>query len=375
MPKNLYRGDPGFEHGEIPAVGVLLANLGTPEAPTAKALRPYLREFLSDPRVIEMSRPLWWTILNLFILPFRPKESAKLYASIWTEEGSPLLATSRRIEELLREGLERRVANPVHVELGMTYGEPSIRRALAALQSKGCRRILVFPLYPHYSSTSTGAVFDAVMKELMTWRFVPEVRTVHFFHDEPALVRALAGSIRRLWERDGEPEKLVLSYHGIPLRYFLDGDPYHCFCNKTSRLIAEELGLAEDRYMTTFQSQFGKEEWIKPATDATLEALAKGGTKTVDVICPGFSIDCLETLEEIDGLNRGIFCGAGGERFRYIPCLNDGEEHVAFLLDLTTRHLGGWIAESWDGEAASRAAEASRERAAAMRRAKGYGAA
>lgn len=374
MPKNLYRGDPGFEHGETPAIGVLLANLGTPEAPTAKALRPYLREFLGDPRVIEMSRPLWWLILNLFILPFRPKASAKLYASVWTEEGSPLLVVSRRIEERLREGLSRRVANPVHLELGMTYGEPSIRGALAALQAKGCRRILVFPLYPHYSSTSTGAVFDAVMRELMTWRFVPEVRTIHFFHDEPALVRALAGKVRELWKREGEPEKLVLSYHGIPLRYFLDGDPYHCFCNKTSRRIAEELGLAEDRYVTTFQSQFGKEEWLKPATDATLLALAEAGTKTVDVICPGFSIDCLETLEEIDGLNRGIFLGAGGERFRYIPCLNDGEEHVDFLLDLVTRHLGGWTVEAWDGEAVAREAAASRERAAAMRRAKGYGA-
>ncbi len=372
MPKNLYRGDPGFEHGEISAVGVLLANLGTPEAPTAKALRPFLQEFLSDPRVIEMSRPLWWTILNLFVLPFRPRRSAKLYASIWTEEGSPLLVISRRIEKALSDALQRRVGNPLHVELGMGYGQPSIARALAALREKGCRRILVFPLFPHYSSTSTGAVFDTVMKELMTWRLVPEVRTVHFFHDEPGLVKALAASIREVWDKDGEPEKLVLSYHGIPLRYFLDGDPYHCFCYKTTRLLTDELGLSEDRYVTTFQSTFGKQEWIKPATDATLEALATGGTKSVDVMCPGFSIDCLETLEEIDKLNRGIFLGAGGERFRYIPCLNDGEEHVAFLLDLVMRHLGGWVVEEWDGEAAAREAAASRDRAAVMRTAKGY---
>jgi ferrochelatase len=374
VPKNIYRGNPGFKHGEVPAVGVLLANLGTPEAPTAKALRPYLREFLSDPRVIEMSRPLWWLILNLVILPFRPRKSAQLYQAIWTEEGSPLLVISRRIEKALAAGLKERVGSPLHVELGMGYGQPSIVKALAALQAKGCRKILVLPLFPHYSSTSTGAVFDTVMKELMTWRVVPEMRTIHSFHDEPGLIKALATSIRELWDKEGEPDKLVLSYHGIPLRYFLDGDPYHCLCYKTTRLLTDELGLSEDQYVTTFQSLFGKEEWIKPPTDGTLAELPGKGTKRVDVICPGFSFDCLETLEEIDGENRKIFMDAGGERFRYIPCLNDRADHVGFLTELAMKHLGGWVVdpESWDGEAEAAKAKAAKERAEVMRAAKGY---
>lgn len=369
MPKNIYRGEPGFQHGEeVPGVGILLANLGTPEAPTAKALRPYLRQFLGDPRVIEMSRPAWWLILNLFVLPFRPKESAKLYASIWTEEGSPLLVVSEKIRQAIEEKLRRTIGTPLHVELGMTYGEPSMARALAALRDKKCRRILVLPLYPHYSSTSTGAVFDAVMKELMTWRRVPEVRTIHEFHDEPAYVAALAASIRELWDKEGEPEKLVTSYHGIPLRYFLDGDPYHCFCQKTTRLVAEELGIGPDRYVVTFQSIFGKEEWLTPATDKTLASLPGQGVKRVDVVCPGFSIDCLETLEEIDEQNRHIFLEAGGEEFRYIPCLNERREHVDFLVDLARRHLGGWVAgkDDWDEEKAEAEAAASRERATSL---------
>jgi ferrochelatase len=374
VPKNIFRGEPGFEHGEVPAVGILLANLGTPEAPTAKALRPYLRQFLGDPRVIELSRPLWWFILNAFVLTTRPKESAKAYASIWTDEGSPLYVISKRLGEALEERLHQDVGTPLHLELGMTYGEPSIPRALAALRDKGCRRVLVLPLYAHYSSTSTGAVFDAVMKELMTWRRVPEVRTIHEFHDEPALIKALAASIREVWDADGEPDLLVTSYHGIPLRYFLDGDPYHCFCHKTTRLLAEELGVAQDRVMVTFQSLFGKEEWIKPPTDKTLESLPKKGIKKVDVVCPGFSIDCLETLEEINVLNREIFTAAGGTQFRYVPCLNDRQDHLDFFVDLARRHLAGWVVEkdAWDQDAADAEAERSRRRAETMRAAGSY---
>ena len=368
MPKNIYRGEPGFVHGEVPGVGILLANLGTPEAPTAKALRPYLRQFLGDPRVIELPRLMWWLILNLFVLPFRPKKSAALYASIWTAEGSPLLAVSRRIALVLEERLRQGIGTPLHVELGMTYGEPSIPRSLATLRDKGCRKVLVLPLFPHYSSTSTGAVFDAVMKELMTWRRVPEVRTVHEFHDEPGFVAALAASIREVWEREGEPEMLVTSYHGIPLRYFLDGDPYHCFCHQTTRLIAEELGLERERALVTFQSLFGKEPWLKPPTDKTMAALPKRGVKRVDVVCPGFSIDCLETLEEIDKLNREIFLAAGGERFRYVPALNEREDHLAFLTELARRHLGGWVVarDAWDDGAVRAEAAASRRRAEAL---------
>ena len=366
MPKNIYRGEPDFRHDEIPAVGVLIANLGTPSEPTAKGLRPYLKEFLSDPRVIELNRVMWWLILNGIILNTRPAKSAELYRSIWTEEGSPLLVTSEKVTKALEERARAEVATPIHFELGMTYGDPSIPHALAALRGKGCRRILMLPLYAHYSSSSTGAVFDAVMKELMTWRRVPEIRTIHEYHGEPALIDALAAAIREQW-KEGEPEKIVMSYHGIPERYFLDGDPYHCFCHKTSRLIAEKLGLDKEKYIVTFQSQFGREKWIGPKTDETLAALAESGVKKVDVICPGFAIDCLETLEEIDGENREIFMHAGGEEFRYIKCLNDRPEHLDALHALVMNNLGGWVSKDWDADTARREAEACDARAKALR--------
>jgi len=353
--KNLYSVEPDFEHGEIPAVGILLVNLGTPEAPTARAVRPYLRQFLSDPRVIELSRPFWWLILNLFVLTFRPRASAKLYANIWTDEGSPLLVTSKRIAEAVEKQLRQDGGSPIHTALGMTYGEPSVAAALSELKAKGCRRILVLPLYSHYSSTSTGASFDAVMKELMTWRRVPETRTILEYHDLPAYIRALASTIRELWEKEGEPEMLVTSYHGIPKRYFLNGDPYHCQCHKTTRLLAEELGLPEERYLVTFQSLFGREEWLQPYTDVTLEAMAKSGIKKVDVICPGFSVDCLETIDEIGRENREVFIEAGGEEFRFIPCLNERPDHIEFLVDMIRSNLGGWIQDKtdWDLERVS----------------------
>ncbi len=368
MPKSFFQGEPGFQHGEIPAVGILVVNLGTPEAPTAKAVRPYLREFLWDRRVIEISRPKWWLILNLLVLTFRPRKSAEAYASIWTEEGSPLLLYSQRIGEKMEEVLRRSVGGPLHVRLGMTYGEPSVASALAELKAKGCRRILVLPLYAHYSSTSSGAAFDAVMRELMTWRRVPEVRTVQEYHDEPGHIRALADSVRELWSREGEPERLLFSFHGIPQRYFDHGDPYHCLCHKTARLVAENLGLERERYVVSFQSLFGREEWIKPYTEMTLKAMAGSGVRSVDVVCPGFSVDCLETLEEIDEENRHYFLEAGGEQFRYIPCLNDRQDHVDFLAGLVRRNLEGWVTEpgAWDETAVRAEAEASRARAAAM---------
>lgn len=362
MIKNIYSVEPGFQHGEVPAVGILLINLGTPAAPTAKALRPYLRQFLSDPRVIELSRPYWWLILNLFVLTSRPRASARLYANIWTAEGSPLLVTSQRITEVVEQRLRRQLGTPIHAALGMTYGEPSVASALAELNAQGCRRIVVFPLYSHYSSTSTGASFDAVMKELMTWRRVPEIRTIHQYHDDPAYIRALAATIRELWSKEGPPEMLVTSYHGIPKRYFLNGDPYHCQCHKTSRLLAEELGLPEERYLVTFQSLFGREEWLQPYTDVTLEAMARSGTKSVDVICPGFSVDCLETIDEIGRENREVFIAAGGEQFRFIPCLNERSDHIDLLVDLIHRNLGGWVESKADWNAAAAAAAATRSK-------------
>ena len=368
MPKNLYSVDRDYQHGDPPGVGVLLVNLGTPEAPTGKALRPYLKQFLSDPRVIELSRPLWLTILNVIILNTRPKESAKLYANIWTDEGSPLLVYSKRIAEAMEKKLQGEYGTPVHVALGMTYGEPSVPRAMAELKAKGCDRLLVFPLYPHYSSTSTGASLDAVMKELLTWRRIPELRTINHYADDPALIGALADSIRAYWAEHGEPAKLVTSYHGIPKRYFLNGDFYHCLCHKTTRLLAEELGLSEDRYLVTFQSLFGKEEWLKPYTEDTLEAMAHAKVGRVDVVCPGFSVDCLETIDEIGREYREVFMEAGGEEYHFIPCLNDGPEHVELLTDLVRRHLVGWAEtqDAWDGDAFAAQNEQTRRLAESM---------
>lgn len=366
MPE--YFGQPGFPHGEIPAVGVLLTNLGTPDAPDARSLRRYLREFLLDPRVIELPRVLWWVILHLFVLTRRPAQSAALYRKIWTEEGSPLLAISRRQAAEVQRILQQEVGSPVHVALGMRYGQPAIREALRELAGKGCRRILVLPLYPQYAASTTGSTWDAVAAELTLWRWVPEIRTVHTYHDEPGYIRALAASIREVWERDGEPEKLLFSFHGIPQRYFDGGDPYHCLCQKVGRLTAQELGLPRERWEVAFQSRFGKEEWIKPYTDKTIEAMARSGVRSLDVICPGFSADCLETLEEIEELNRDFFLHAGGERYRYIPALNDRPDHIRLIADLILRNLQGWVepAGSWDLERARREGAESRQRAAAM---------
>lgn len=357
-----YFGQPGFQHGEVPAVGVLLANLGTPDAPDTPSLRRYLREFLLDPRVIELPRWKWWLVLHLFILPRRPAQSAKLYQKVWSAEGAPLLAIARRQAAALQEIFQREEPSPVHVALGMRYGNPSIRGALRELAAKGCRRLLVLPLYPQYAAATGGSTFDAVAAELSSWRWVPEVRTILQYHDDPAYIRSLAASIREVWDADGAPEKLLFSFHGIPKRYFLGGDPYFCHCQKTARLTAEALGLPRERWEVSFQSLFGKEEWIKPYTDKTIEAMARAGIRSLDVICPGFSADCLETLEEIDGLNREIFLHAGGERYRYIPALNDRPDHIRMLADLVLRNLQGWTAPVSPGEA-----EDSRRRAEEMK--------
>lgn len=365
-----YQDETDFDHREIPAVGVLLSNLGTPDAPTARAVRPYLRQFLLDPRVIELPRALWWTILHLFVLTRRPRRSAALYRKIWTDEGSPLLAISRRQTAALGAALGRRIGEPVHVELGMRYGRPSVPAALRALRHRGCRRLLVLPLYPQYSATSTGSTFDAVAAELSTWRRVPELRTVMGYHDAPGYLDAVAASLRRAWREGGEPERLLFSYHGIPMRYFRGGDPYHCYCHKTARLVAERLGLADDRWSVSFQSQFGREQWLGPATDATVRELARAGVERLDVVSPAFSADCLETLEELAGEVREAWVGAGGppQGYRYVPCLNDAPDHVEFLADLACRHLAGWVtpAAEWSEEEARRRAEATSRRARAM---------
>ncbi len=360
-----------FDHGRASRVGVLLSNLGTPDAATPAALRIYLKEFLSDPRVIELPRWKWLPILHLFILTTRPKISAGLYRKVWTAEGSPLLVTAQRqragIEKILRQRFGDR-GDRIVVTLGMRYGNPSIAKALAELAASGCHRVVVLPLYPQYAAATAGSTFDAVFAELTRTRWVPGLRTIETYHDEPGYIAALAASVAERWQAEGEPEKLLMSFHGMPQRYFDDGDPYFCYCQKTARLLAEALGLARERWQVSFQSLFGKEEWLKPYTDRTVAALAKQGVAALDVVCPGFSADCLETIEEIDQLNREIFLHHGGQRFRFLTCLNDRDDHLDFLADLVARQLDGWIAgttgEAADADAA--AAETAR-RAGAMR--------
>lgn len=362
-----YIGEVDYVHGSPECLGVLITNLGTPEAPTPGALRRYLREFLWDPRVVEMPRPLWWLILNGIILNVRPRRSARAYATVWTEQGSPLMEISRRQREALASALSARLPGPVNVALGMRYGRPSIAEGLERLRAAGARRILVLPLYPQYSASTTGSTFDALAEVLKRWRWVPELRFVNHYHDDPAYIAALAAHIRAHWEAQGRGERLVFSFHGVPRRYLLAGDPYHCQCHKTARLTAEALGLAQDQWLVTFQSRFGREEWLRPYTDETMQALPGKGVRSVDVVCPGFSADCLETLEEIAGQNREIFEQAGGERFAYIPALNDDPAHIEALAGLVLRHVAGWpeADAGYDRKAREQAA-ASRERARAM---------
>ncbi len=335
-------GETEYAHGSGDALGVLLVNLGTPDAPTPAALRRYLAEFLWDPRVVEIPRPLWWLILHGWILRTRPARSAKLYAKIWQKDGSPLLAIAKRQAQALRDLIKQRIKGPVHIELAMRYGNPSITAGLEKLRAARVRRLLVLPLYPQYSATTTASTFDAVVQVLKTWRWIPELRCINQYHDDPAYIQALANSIREAGVQQGAPEKLVFSFHGIPKRNLLLGDPYHCQCQKTARLVAEQLGLTPEQWQLTFQSRFGRAEWLKPYTLQTLAELARKGVKHVQVACPGFSADCLETLEEIDGENRHAFMKAGGETFHYIPALNERADHLHLLMSLIMRHTHGW---------------------------------
>jgi ferrochelatase len=363
-----YLGSEGFHHGTQEKLGVLLANLGTPDAPETGALRRYLAEFLWDPRVVEVPRPLWWLILHGVILRIRPRRSAEAYRQVWTPEGSPLLTWSRRQAEGLSARLEKVLPGPAQVVVGMRYGNPSIPSALEELRAANCRRILVLPMYPQYSASTTGSTFDAVAATLGRWRWVPDLRFINHYHDEPGYIRALAASLRDHWETQGRGEKLLMSFHGVPRRYLLSGDPYHCQCHKTARLVAEELGLAEGQWAITFQSRFGREEWLKPYTDETVRSLGAEGLKSLDVVCPGFAADCLETLEEIAQQNAEFFHEAGGEKLTYVPALNARDDHLDFLADLVVRNLGGWpeADAGWSAEARARESGASRERALAL---------
>jgi len=331
-----------FSHAAGSRVGVLLCNLGTPAAPTPKALRRYLAEFLSDPRLIELPRWLWLSILHGIILNIRPRRSAHAYAKIWTDEGSPLLVLSRAQEAAVRDRLQQQFGDHVAVALAMRYGEPSIAQGLAALRAAGARRVLVLPLYPQYSGPATGSVFDAVATVLQGWRWVPDLRFISSYHNEPAYIAALADSITAHWATAGRPDRLFFSFHGLPYRYFMQGDPYFCHCQATARLVAEKLGLAANEWQVVFQSRFGRERWLEPYADLTLQETARQGVRTVDVVCPGFSVDCLETLEEIAIQNREAFIEAGGSDLRYIPALNAAPAHVEALCELIARNLQGW---------------------------------
>ncbi len=363
-----YLGSKGYEHGTPERLGVLLANLGTPDAPETAPLRRYLAEFLWDPRVIEVPRPLWWLILNGVILRTRPRQSAEAYRKVWTPEGSPLLTISRQQEAGFAAKLAQTLPGPAKVVLGMRYGKPSIFEALEQLRAANCRRLLVLPLYPQYSASTTASTFDAVSAALTRWRWVPEFRFVNHYHDEPGYIAALAASLREHWEAHGRSEHLVMSFHGVPKRYLLAGDPYHCHCHKTGRLLAGELGLADEDWSLSFQSRVGREEWLRPYTDEHIKALGAAGTRTLDVICPGFSADCLETLEEIAQQNAEFFTEAGGERLTYVPALNDRDDHLAFLAELASRHLQGWpeADPAFSAEALEAEGRSSRERALAM---------
>ena len=341
----LFATEPRFEHGKAPiaasATAILLCNLGTPDAPTAPAVRRYLAEFLSDQRVVEIPRLVWLLILHGIILRIRPKKSAAKYASIWTAEGSPLKVWTEKQALMLGQQLAVQ-GHKVEVRYAMRYGNPSIGSQLDALKADGVKRVLIMPAYPQYSATTTASVFDAVYTWAAQVRCLPEFRFVNHYHDAPGYINALADKIRAHWQVNGQAERLVMSFHGVPERTLALGDPYHCECHKTARLLAENLGLPKDRYQLTFQSRFGKAKWLEPYTQPTLVRMAQSGVKSVDVVCPGFTGDCLETLEEINMEARHDFIEAGGTAFNYIECLNDSPVWIAALAEFSTQHLAGW---------------------------------
>ena len=354
--------EPSHVHGNANSTAVLLCNLGTPDAPTAPALRRYLAQFLSDRRVVEIPRALWWLILHGVILRVRPAKSAAKYASIWTPEGSPLKVWTEK-QALMLGGYLGERGHRVKVRYAMRYGNPAIASVLDELKVEGVTRVLVLPAYPQYSGPTTASVGDAVGAWAQGIRSVPELRFVNRYHDDPGYIAALAKRVTDHWVVHGRPEKLVMTFHGVPKRSLMLGDPYHCECLKTARLLRERLGLPADQVVITFQSRFGKAEWLQPYTEPTLIALAQQGVKRVDVMCPGFTSDCLETLEEINLEARDAFLRAGGTDFNYIDCLNDQHEWIAALAGIAIQHMGGWPTQNLPDEATL---AASKQRALAM---------
>jgi ferrochelatase len=341
MSRYVGEAEPGEQDAQG-CTGVLLVNLGTPDKPDTRSVRRYLAEFLWDPRVVEIWRPLWWLILHGVILRIRPRKVAALYRSIWTGQGSPLLVIPQQQRELIAERLAGPVPGRVETVLAMRYGSPSIETGLDALRKRGARRLLVLPMYPQYSATTTASVFDEVARVLSHWRRVPGLRFIPQYHDDSAYIAALAASIREHWEAKGRPDKLLMSFHGIPRRCVQAGDPYYLETQKTARLLAEALELTDDQWLLAFQSRFGREEWLSPYVDQTLRDWGRAGVGRVDVVCPGFSADCLETLEEISVQNRETFLESGGREFHYIPALNTRPDHIEALSQLLVRNMAGW---------------------------------
>ncbi len=371
-----------FKHEQTEKIGILLVNLGSPESPDARSIRRFLKEFLSDQRVIEIPQFVWQIILNLVILPFRPRKLVPLYQSIWTPEGSPLVAIAEKqknklaaffaeksveksaeksveksVEKSAEKTLEKSLAikgTDLSFALAMRYGKPDISSALRQLAADNAHKVLVFPTYAQYSGTTTASIFDAVSLELQHWRWIPELRFINNYHDQKEHIQALSDSVQTYWQSHKKGQKLIMSFHGLPQRNLLKGDPYYCQCHKTARLLAEKLELDETQWLITFQSRFGKAEWLKPYTSKTLQQLAQQGINSVDVICPGFAIDCLETLEEIAVENRDVFLNAGGQDYHYIPALNDSAVNIAAMAHLIEQHIQGWQVVSDSKELASR---------------------
>ena len=334
-----FSAEPPYSHGQAAKTAILYCNLGTPEAPTASALRRYLAEFLSDPRVVEIPRLLWLAILHGIILRVRPAKSAHKYASIWTSEGSPLKVWTERQAQALQAAFGQ---TTVQVRYAMRYGAPAIASVMEELKTQGVTRVLVLPAYPQYSATTTASVFDAVYTWGLRTRNLPEMRFVNHYHDHPGYIQALAQKIQAHWDMHGRSEQLVMSFHGVPERTLHLGDPYHCECLKTARLLGEALQLRKEDYKVCFQSRFGKAKWLEPYTEPTVRQLAQTGTQSIDVVCPGFVSDCLETLEEIAMEVKAAFLEEGGQRFHYIECLNDSGLWIEGLQAIAQSHMGGW---------------------------------
>jgi len=311
---------------------VLIVNLGSPDKLTTRSVRRFLREFLEDPRVVNLPRSLWWVVLNFFVLPFRPRKSKHAYAKIWTERGSPLTYLT---QDLTDKVAAHYAQDPqVSVQMAMSYGRPALSKRLRQLQKMQCEQLTVLPLYPQYSSTTTASVFDAVAHALLQWRYIPELHFISDYHQHPLYISALVASIKQAWAEQGQAELLLLSFHGLPDVLTKKGDPYYYQCLQTAELIAAQLKLPADKWQVVFQSRFGRAKWLQPYCIETLMALPAKGIKQVDIICPGFTIDCLETLEEINMANKAIFLEAGGEQYRYIAALNDSAESVELMIDL-----------------------------------------